>query len=125
MTDTLLKQADQSENRALVALASNEVFTLAVEGRGEEESLRFEVDGAPHIAALRPIQEGAGDWVIAVVAPEADFLAACRAAGAEPPPLELRLAFLPNGAGGIDLGVWTRNNSGGTLDDVYSWLYRR
>jgi adenylate cyclase len=74
-TELVLKQAGQSENGALAALASNEAFTLAVEGRGEEESLRFEVDGAPHIAALRPIQEGAGDWVIAVVAPEADFLA--------------------------------------------------
>ncbi|MBW2256759.1 MAG: hypothetical protein JRI25_19485 [Deltaproteobacteria bacterium] len=74
-TELVLKQADQSGNQALVALASSEAFAHAVEGRGEQEFIRFEAGGAPHIAALRPIQEGAGDWVIAVVAPEADFLA--------------------------------------------------
>ncbi|HNS48331.1 MAG TPA: sugar-binding protein [bacterium] len=46
---------------------------------------------------------------------EADFLAALRSASAPPPPVEMRLAFLPDGRGGVDLGVWTANHTGRPL----------
>lgn len=44
-----------------------------------------------------------------------DFLAMVRGITASPRPIDMRMAFLPDGRGGIDLGVWARNNTGGEL----------
>jgi hypothetical protein len=46
---------------------------------------------------------------------DAAFLDSLRRATSAPPEVETRLAFLPDGKGGMDLGVWARNHTGRPL----------
>ncbi|MBM4036870.1 MAG: hypothetical protein FJ290_00010 [Planctomycetes bacterium] len=50
--------------------------------------------------------------------PEEKFLATLRAATADPEPLRVRLAFVPDGRGSADLGVFARNQTKGPLGNL-------
>lgn len=45
------------------------------------------------------------------------FMEMFEKASAPPPPVEMRLAFAPDGKGGVDLGLFARNNTQGKLDN--------